>query len=627
MKNHVASGTHVRAVVHFNKKVQQDRFTTKLIEDYFKQNPLAPGSHLLTDTLKTRVEVVERFSAGGVCPHALDQFRPWLNGTLGLDIPCRQTLIPQVLPIINKKEDTTLGREIYGKFVSSTFDSTARVGDVINNVLRYCTVDFEIVRRLSLFFTAKLSLNGDDTANVLLRHFLQDLQLHEKQLIAMQRDSCPTNGVCIRKVKPIFKVSVDVLCISHILSSAGGKISLPILDTFITGYVKLVGKSHKAYHIWCDIIGKAARRYSTIRWGARFEICEEFAENAASIPQFLKTLREHEVGDAAVATMEAAAGTGDKITVELAVELAAMLDIRRLFRAINILEGDGLESLQVYDRIQDLLAFGRSLGSPGGTPNLDAVLRNFTKIKAGVAIEKAWAAYGMCAATVLRSCGTVNSSLYPGQTARGFTIEYEDGTFEDLEVDEIQPLIIVKDHILRQPVIDGISTAFNYLNARVTGDCAANLSYQSNMQLWKAVRIFDPARAHELQVTTADIDILFAVLPSLGANIDQVQLAAMKADLPLYLRLASGFPATDRSDMHAYTKAVLTFWRTHRRELVDAWSTAARIVFAISPNSAASERVFSIMKRMFGKTSLRDSAYADMVAVTMKLAYNKRMEA
>ena len=33
----------------------------------------------------------------------------------------------------------------------------------------------------------------------------------------------------------------------------------------------------------------------------------------------------------------------------------------------------------------------------------------------------------------------------------------------------------------------------------------------------------------------------------------------------------------------------------------DVWGKAARIIFAMAPSSAASERVFSLVKTMFGK--------------------------
>lgn len=127
-------------------------------------------------------------------------------------------------------------------------------------------------------------------------------------------------------------------------------------------------------------------------------------------------------------------------------------------------------------------------------------------------------------------------------------------------------------------------------------------------------------RALELKVTADDIDVLFAQLPVLGANIDDASRAAMKADLPTYLALASGLQSP--SDTPAYTKFVLDFWRANKKKLHPAWALAARIAFAITPNSASSERVFSVMKRLFGKTTLRDSVYADMMTLSMKLAFN-----
>ena len=77
--------------------------------------------------------------------------------------------------------------------------------------------------------------------------------------------------------------------------------------------------------------------------------------------------------------------------------------------------------------------------------------------------------------------------------------------------------------------------------------------------------------------------------------------------------------------MQLYTESVLKFWRNNKRELHPSWALAARIAFAISPNSASSERVFSIMKRLFGRHQLRDGALADIMGVTMKLNFNHRL--
>ena len=45
-------------------------------------------------------------------------------------------------------------------------------------------------------------------------------------------------------------------------------------------------------------------------------------------------------------------------------------------------------------------------------------------------------------------------------------------------------------------------------------------------------------------------------------------------------------------------------------------------MFAIPPTSAASERVFSLLQAMFGKTS--DAALSDLIQGSLMLRYNKR---
>ena len=53
-----------------------------------------------------------------------------------------------------------------------------------------------------------------------------------------------------------------------------------------------------------------------------------------------------------------------------------------------------------------------------------------------------------------------------------------------------------------------------------------------------------------------------------------------------------------------------------------AWALAARIVFAISPNSASCERVFALLKNLFGEQ--QNMALADYVQAALMLNFNKR---
>jgi hypothetical protein len=59
-----------------------------------------------------------------------------------------------------------------------------------------------------------------------------------------------------------------------------------------------------------------------------------------------------------------------------------------------------------------------------------------------------------------------------------------------------------------------------------------------------------------------------------------------------------------------------------RHPPLPAWAKAARIIFALSPNSAACERVFSLLKHFLGDQQM--SALADGIAAGLMLAYNKR---
>ena len=63
-------------------------------------------------------------------------------------------------------------------------------------------------------------------------------------------------------------------------------------------------------------------------------------------------------------------------------------------------------------------------------------------------------------------------------------------------------------------------------------------------------------------------------------------------------------------------------WNKNSDDAISAWSEAARIVFAFSPNSASCERVFALLKDMFGEQQM--SALADYIQAALMLAYNKR---
>ena len=95
----------------------------------------------------------------------------------------------------------------------------------------------------------------------------------------------------------------------------------------------------------------------------------------------------------------------------------------------------------------------------------------------------------------------------------------------------------------------------------------------------------------------------------------------MKRELSSYLAAAAHAPTFDKSDIDSYTTSLLTWWRVNGKTL-PGWATAAQIAFALTPNSASCERVFSLLEEMFGPQ--QDASLADQLRASLMLAYNNR---
>ena len=95
-------------------------------------------------------------------------------------------------------------------------------------------------------------------------------------------------------------------------------------------------------------------------------------------------------------------------------------------------------------------------------------------------------------------------------------------------------------------------------------------------------------------------------------------LADLEWDLPLLLATAHGFTA-DHGCVDDFTESILGWYRNHSGEIV-AWAEASLIAFSFTPSSAAAERVFSLLRALFG--SSQDMALADYAQGPMVVRYN-----
>jgi hypothetical protein len=99
-------------------------------------------------------------------------------------------------------------------------------------------------------------------------------------------------------------------------------------------------------------------------------------------------------------------------------------------------------------------------------------------------------------------------------------------------------------------------------------------------------------------------------------------IARLQHDLPTYITAANGV-SIDHGNKGDFTKGILS-WICHASE-VGAWSKAARIALAMAPYSAGAERVFSLLKILFG--SNQDTAFSDYICGSNMLRYNNTRRA
>jgi hypothetical protein len=143
-----------------------------------------------------------------------------------------------------------------------------------------------------------------------------------------------------------------------------------------------------------------------------------------------------------------------------------------------------------------------------------------------------------------------------------------------------------------------------------------HLATRGALQAWRHEHARCPNFA-DAHVDVAFIDSMAAITPLVGLGM----LPDLKRELPLYLAAASNASALDKSDVTTYTDSLLKWWRVNGTSF-PSWAKAARIAFALSPNSASCERVFALLKETFGEDQL--SALADQLRAALMLAYNKR---
>jgi hypothetical protein len=348
---------------------------------------------LSTATHVFRMRVVQTFLVSGTPINRLKFFRPLIERS-GVSLSHESNLMSTYVPMIEANEFQLVKSEIHDQYVCIAFDGTSRLGEAMNIVGRFCSQDFCIENRLLRFKTTRQHVKAPQLAQLITQTLCTELGFRLDMLVGLSRDSVGVNGAACRLLmQSTFTCAVDMMCISHTLNNVGRRISFDILREFMTPWLDLVGgrNPHRgAQQLWkATVYPMQVPGFSNTRWYAAAEIQFVLAENYHHLADFIDKLGHHDYGDATLAKMKAVFSVEDK-RYALQLQLAAMLDMRELVKVTYELEGDRLELLLVYDRIEGLRNRFRAIrnGHDGVLQNVDAVLRNAVKLRNGTKMSK-----------------------------------------------------------------------------------------------------------------------------------------------------------------------------------------------------------------------------------------------
>ena len=629
---HNGGGTgHAIKLEAWRLRTADDKELRIFLEQYFESHPDESAGTKDGDNLLYRYRVVESFVAQP--PFSGIDHHKQLLQRAGHSVPDCSNLA-RLIPRVEETENLRLDKELLDQYVAIAFDGTTRLGEAINTTVRWCTKQFDLIVRLMDFTTLEKHADHAELAAHITNVVMQEHQVPLARLVNIARDSCSVNGAACRRLMLTFNSTVGTLCIAHTLCHVGERFELPTLKEFKTPWLELAGgrDPHRgAQLLWKSTVAPATvPGYSKVRWYAWAEILFVIAEAGMDrLGEFITTCEQRDYGDA---TRRSLRSIYDTKMDSLRLELAAMLDTRVLVKTSYELEGDRLEILLTYDRIEALRSLGRSIiaGEDGVLPNVDGVLRSLMKLKKGVELEKHFHGHGIFVGK-LDKIEEVQSTLYPGQDRDAWLVKYADGHEEHYEEEELRtgkygpvpngqdgkPVLIVRDMPERKAICDALKPGFDYLEARITGTCEAQYSCVEMYELCRVVRAFDPNFASG-SINAAFIDSMSAITPLRALGM----LNDLKLQLPQYLSAAAHAPTFDKASVADYTTEILSWWRTNGNSF-PAWALAARIAFAISPTSASCERVFALLKHLFGDEQL--SAIKDYIQAALKLNYNGRV--
>ena len=606
--------THVKSSHHVARKQQYRQVSAESIEqksfleEYYRDHADEKGSSLSSDVHLERMRMVAAFMKAGIPLQKLDALRPTLerNGCCMTD----SSHMRQYIPKLEEIEVQHLRQEVQGRKLGIVFDGSSRLGECMVVLVRWIQDDFSAInQRLICVKTLEKSMSGNEVGTFLMGLLLSSYAILPADIVASIRDSCATNGKAERNLSHVLPNMESMKCISHTLSHVGEHVKLPTVSKFMVHWISLMSHHPSAKRLWKERIGVAMKRFSHIRWCSREECAAQLALKFQFLEGWVDDLIANNVG--AVTTSEMSIILQDH-ALPLQLELALTLDLECITSTCYSLEGDGLCILLARKKIDALMATLREMGSDARTlPNLAACLRQKSDLKVGTSVYELFT-------EGLPTPKWFSGNIINPRTPNLISVRYSDNTVIDQNENEVRQWIDVRQMPEWVRLTECIRQGLTYLHNRLTGNLPPRDKPYDCSHMYEVLRLcqaFNPTWAVS-NVKSELVDQLPAIVPLADMG------PALQAERISYLSACQDHPIGPTDDMQEFTAAILAWWAQHGRQL-PAWSSAAKIVFSMNCNSAAAERVFSMLTRMFGDS--QDSALADYIQTALMLAFNKRV--
>ena len=286
VSNHVKCNKHKLGKERLLRKEARERDIASAFE--VCQHPR--GETLPEEERVYRAKVIWTFLRTATPLSKLTHFRPLLEEN-ALRLSDRRQMTDMV-PFIVAQEQQLLKKEISGKFVSTIFDGTTRLGEAMAIVFRYVDDSRVIQQRLICLKMLEKSMTGEEIAQVVIDTLSREYNIPPTCLLACMRDRASVNNVAVRFIKVLYANAFDVGCFSHTLDLVGDKISIPNLSDFMLSWTSLFSHSTKAKILWKD---RAIKSYCPTRWWRKWECMKQLLELFGDVDTFVTSNSEFQL--------------------------------------------------------------------------------------------------------------------------------------------------------------------------------------------------------------------------------------------------------------------------------------------------------------------------------------------